>query len=56
MFRVAADYCGKGTLCGRSHNICVAAETTSSQMHGLMHGTTLEEVVALVGTTAGIEE
>ena len=44
------------TLYGRSHDIGVAGELASAQMNGLMYGTAFEEVVALVGTAAGIEE
>ena len=41
---------------GRRHDVGAAGELAAAPVDGLMHGAALEEVVALVGAAAGVEE
>ena len=53
---MAAQDQRKGSFDGRSHDVGAAAEFASPQVDGLVHCAALEEVVALVGAAAGVEE
>ena len=52
---VAHDH-REGPFEGRRHDVGTACELAAPQMHGLMHGAALEEVVALVRAAPGVEE
>ena len=53
---VVAHHHGEGPLERRRHDVGVAGELAAPQVDGLVDGAALEEVVALVGAAAGVEE
>ena len=53
---VVPQHHGKGPLQGGRHDVGAAAELAAPQVHRLVDGAALEEVVALVGAAAGIEK